>query len=53
MQEIKITNRKVDKNMSKGKKKMKLVASALAIGAGVAAVNALKKKNGEIGRAHV
>lgn len=31
--------------MSKGKKKMKLVASALAIGAGVAAVNAFKKKN--------
>ena len=47
MQEIKITNRKVDKNMSKGKKKMKLVASVLAIGAGVAAVNAVKKKNGE------
>ena len=31
--------------MSKGKKKMKLVASALAIGAGVAAVNAVKKKS--------
>ena len=31
--------------MSKGKKKMKLVASALAIGAGVAAVNAVRKKN--------
>ena len=31
--------------MSKGNKKMKLVASALAIGAGVAAVNAVKKKN--------
>ena len=35
MQEIKITNRKVDKIMSKGKKKMKLVASVLAIGAGM------------------
>lgn len=28
--------------MGKGKKKMKLVASALAIGAGVAAVNAVR-----------
>ena len=33
--------------MSKGKKKMRLVASALAIGAGVAAVNAVRKKNDE------
>lgn len=36
--------------MGKGKKKMKLVASALAIGAGVAAVNAVRKKNGEGGQ---
>ena len=28
------------------KKKFKLVASALAVGAGVAAVNAVRKKNG-------
>ena len=36
--------------MSKGKKKMKLIASALAIGAGVAAVNAVRKKNAEGGQ---
>ena len=36
--------------MGKGKKKMKLVASALAIGAGVAAVNAVRKKNYEGGQ---
>ena len=36
--------------MSKGKKKMKLIASALAIGAGVAAVNAVRKKNYEGGQ---
>ena len=36
--------------MGKGKKKMKLIASALAIGAGVAAVNAVRKKNAEGGQ---